>query len=184
MRSTAQEWRYVANFGAEASGLGPAVVKCPACATVFIRIRLSCDRSHQRPRMTHPKVSIRSASRRCSRCSRCSGPFASRRVLPRFPRSRRRLGASDWQMQQTISVPRRVRRDDLFHGPMSDAYGRRRLVLVGVVAYTFSSIGCALSGRSSRCCSSRALQAYRPGAVSSSGARWCAISMKGPQARR
>lgn len=74
------------------------------------------------------------------------GPFAIDAFFPAFHAIGRDLGASDWQMQQTISLYLlSYAAMSLFHGPMSDAYGRRRVVLWGVVVFMLASVGCALA---------------------------------------
>jgi DHA1 family bicyclomycin/chloramphenicol resistance-like MFS transporter len=74
------------------------------------------------------------------------GPFTIDAFFPAFHAVQADLRASDWQMQQTISVYMWAYAFmSLFHGPLSDAYGRRRVILWGVVGYTLASIGCALS---------------------------------------
>ncbi len=56
------------------------------------------------------------------------------------------FGISYWQVQQTLTVylvPYACM--SLVHGSLSDAVGRRRVVLVGLVLYAFASMGCALA---------------------------------------
>jgi len=56
------------------------------------------------------------------------------------------FGVSYWQVQQTLTaylVPYACM--SLVHGSLSDAVGRRRVVLVGLVLYAFASMGCALA---------------------------------------
>jgi DHA1 family bicyclomycin/chloramphenicol resistance-like MFS transporter len=52
----------------------------------------------------------------------------------------------------------------LLHGPLSDALGRRRVILVGVIVFALASIGCALSGTIGVLLAFRALQGMSAGA--------------------
>ena len=72
------------------------------------------------------------------------GPFTIDAFFPAFHAVQKDLGASDWQMQQTISVYLwAYALMSLFHGPLSDAYGRRRVVLWGRPNSPPTSISCA-----------------------------------------
>src|SRR5678815_4267439 len=74
------------------------------------------------------------------------GPFTIDAFFPAFHAVQRSLGASDAQMQQTISVYLWAYAVmSLFHGPMSDAWGRRRVVLWGVLLFALSSLGCVFA---------------------------------------
>lgn len=56
------------------------------------------------------------------------------------------FGISYWQVQQTLTVylvPYALM--SLVHGSLSDAIGRRRVVLAGLVLYAGASMGCALA---------------------------------------
>jgi DHA1 family bicyclomycin/chloramphenicol resistance-like MFS transporter len=49
-------------------------------------------------------------------------------------------------MQQTISVYLLAYAAmSLVHGPLSDAFGRRPVILAGLVVFVLASVGCALS---------------------------------------
>jgi DHA1 family bicyclomycin/chloramphenicol resistance-like MFS transporter len=68
-------------------------------------------------------------------------------------------------MQQTISVYMIAYAFmSLFHGPLSDSLGRRRVILVGVAVFSLASIGCALSGSIGVLLAFRALQGISAGA--------------------
>src|SRR5438045_7910246 len=74
------------------------------------------------------------------------GPFTIDAFFPAFHAVQDALGASAWQMQQTISVYLWAYAVmSLFHGPLSDAYGRRRVILWGVVLFALSSLGCVFA---------------------------------------
>lgn len=75
------------------------------------------------------------------------GPFSIDTPFPAFKQIGADLDVSTEQMQLVVSAyllafgvmsP--------FHGPLSDALGRRRVIIGGVVVYAAASVGCALSG--------------------------------------
>lgn len=75
------------------------------------------------------------------------GPFSIDTPFPAFPQMRADLDVSASQMQLVVSaylVAFGVMSP--FHGPLSDALGRRRVILTGVGVYAVASIGCALAG--------------------------------------
>ena len=74
------------------------------------------------------------------------GPFAIDTYMPSFPAIERAFGASALEMQQTLSaymIPYALTM--LFHGALADTFGRRPVILVGVVVFALASVGCALS---------------------------------------
>lgn len=74
------------------------------------------------------------------------GPFAIDAFFPAFHSVAAELGATDFEMQQTISVYLiSYAVMSLLHGPLSDTYGRRIVMLWGVIVYTLASVGCALA---------------------------------------
>ena len=74
------------------------------------------------------------------------GPFSVDTYLPAFAGMARSLGASPVQMQQTLSAYLfGFAFMSLFHGAVSDSFGRRPVVLWGVAIFTLASAGCALS---------------------------------------
>jgi DHA1 family bicyclomycin/chloramphenicol resistance-like MFS transporter len=93
------------------------------------------------------------------------GPFAIDTIFPAFPAIAAQMRASPLAMQQTISTYLiAYALMSLAHGPLSDALGRRRVILVGVVVFTLASIGCALSGTIQALLAFRALQGISAGA--------------------
>ena len=93
------------------------------------------------------------------------GPFAIDAFFPAFHAVARDLGASDWAMQQTISVYLVAYAVmSLLHGPLSDALGRRVVVLAGVLLFSAASIWCALAGSIGELLAARALQGVSTGA--------------------
>jgi len=80
-------------------------------------------------------------------CLGMLGAFSIDTFLPAFSGIAAALHATPVQMQQTLSsylLGFAVM--NLFHGALSDSFGRRPVVLWGVAVYTLASVGCALSG--------------------------------------
>lgn len=74
------------------------------------------------------------------------GPFAIDAIFPAFPALREDFGASHGAVQQTISVYLAAYAlMSVLHGPLSDAIGRRPVILAGVTIFVFACIGAALS---------------------------------------
>lgn len=74
------------------------------------------------------------------------GPFSIDTVFPAFPQMAAELGVGKLSLQQTISMYLAgYAAMSLFHGPISDAVGRRRVILVGIVIFTLASVGAALA---------------------------------------
>jgi DHA1 family bicyclomycin/chloramphenicol resistance-like MFS transporter len=93
------------------------------------------------------------------------GPFSIDTIFPAFPAIEADLHASPLAMQQTISVYMvAYALMSLLHGPFSDALGRRRVILVGVVVFALASTGCALAGSIEALLAFRALQGMSAGA--------------------
>lgn len=92
------------------------------------------------------------------------GPFSIDTIFPMFPQMEQALQIGPVQMQQTISVYLfAYGLMSLLHGPLSDALGRRVVVLVGVAVFVLASIGCALSSSLWRLLLFRALQGVSAG---------------------
>jgi MFS transporter, DHA1 family, multidrug resistance protein len=93
------------------------------------------------------------------------GPFSIDTIFPAFPAIEADLHASPVVMQQTISVYMiAYALMSLLHGPFSDALGRRRVILAGVVMFALASIGCAMAGSIEALLAFRALQGMSAGA--------------------
>src|SRR6476620_6104114 len=74
------------------------------------------------------------------------GPFSIDTIFPAFPAIGAQLAADPVAMQQTISVYLvAYALMSIVHGPLSDAIGRRRVILGGLAVFVLASIGCALS---------------------------------------
>jgi len=75
------------------------------------------------------------------------GTFSVDVYLPAFPAIAEDLHASPLQLQQTLSVYMIAYAFMmLWHGSLSDALGRRPIVLVGLVVYAVGTLGCAIAG--------------------------------------
>src|SRR5512143_1895228 len=74
-------------------------------------------------------------------------PFSIDTYLPSFPAISAELGATHVQMQQTMSLYLLTFAvTTLLHGPLSDAFGRRKVIIGSLLLYVVCSIGAALSG--------------------------------------
>lgn len=74
------------------------------------------------------------------------GPFCVDTYLPAFPQIEVSLRASALQMQQTLSAYMfAFAMMGLWHGPLSDTFGRRKVILVALFIFSLSSIACALA---------------------------------------
>ncbi|KAA2286237.1 multidrug effflux MFS transporter [Arenimonas fontis] len=74
------------------------------------------------------------------------GPFSIDTVFPAFPVMAADLGAGKLAMQQTISAYLiGYAAMSLFHGPISDAIGRRKVLLAGTLMFALASVGAALA---------------------------------------
>ena len=93
------------------------------------------------------------------------GPFSIDTYLPAFEGIARSLDASPVQMQQTLSAYLfGFAFMSLFHGAISDSFGRRPVVLWGLVAFTAASAGCAMSQSIGQLIFFRAMQGLSTGA--------------------
>ena len=74
------------------------------------------------------------------------GPFSIDTIFPAFPQIGAQMGADKLAMQQTISVYLLAYAAmSLVHGALSDALGRRRVILGGLAMFAIASAGFALS---------------------------------------
>jgi DHA1 family bicyclomycin/chloramphenicol resistance-like MFS transporter len=113
------------------------------------------------------------------------GPFSIDTIFPAFPQMAAELQASPVAMQQTISVYMiAYALMSLLHGPLSDSFGRRRVILAGVAVFVLASIGCALSGSLGGLLAFRALQGMSAGAGLIVGRAIIRDCFEGPDAQR
>ena len=98
-------------------------------------------------------------------CLGMLGPFAIDTYLPAFSGIAAAVDATPVQMQQTLSVYLiGFAVMSLFHGALSDSFGRRPVVLWGVGVFTVASVGCALSQTIGQLIFFRLLQGLSTGA--------------------
>src|SRR5207342_1485393 len=92
------------------------------------------------------------------------GPFSIDTIFPAFPEIGAQLGADKLAMQQTISVYLLAYAlTSVVHGPLSDAIGRRKVILGGLAIFILASVGCALSRDLSTLLAFRAVQGLSAG---------------------
>ena len=93
------------------------------------------------------------------------GPFSIDTYIPAFSGIARSIGATPVEMQQTLSAYLfGFAFMNLFHGALSDSFGRRPIVLWGMAVFTLASLGCALSQNIGQLVLFRALQGLSTGA--------------------
>ncbi len=93
------------------------------------------------------------------------GPFSIDTYLPAFTGIAQSIGATPVQMQQTLSAYLfGFAVMNLFHGAMSDSFGRRPVVLWGVAVFTAASVGCAMADHIATLVFWRAVQGMSAGA--------------------
>lgn len=93
------------------------------------------------------------------------GPFSIDTYIPAFSGIAHSLGATPVQMQQTLSAYLfGFAFMSLFHGALSDSFGRRPVILWGIAMFTVASVGCALSQSIGHLVFFRALQGLSTGA--------------------
>jgi len=92
------------------------------------------------------------------------GPFTIDTIFPAFVQMGQDLRADKLAMQQTISVYLfAYALMSVVHGPLSDAIGRRRVILGGLVVFTLASAGCAIADDMATLLVFRALQGLSAG---------------------
>ncbi|GIX36614.1 MAG: Bcr/CflA family drug resistance efflux transporter [Lysobacteraceae bacterium] len=93
------------------------------------------------------------------------GPFAIDTVFPAFPDLARDFSASPVAVQQTITAYLLAYAAmALVHGPLSDAFGRKPVILAGCLLFALASLGCAWSTSLYELLLFRALQGMSAGA--------------------
>lgn len=92
------------------------------------------------------------------------GPFSIDTLFPAFPDIGGQFAVDKLAMQQTISVYLLAYAlMSVVHGPLSDALGRRRVIIAGLWVFALASIGCALSTSLPMLLGFRALQGLSAG---------------------
>ena len=92
------------------------------------------------------------------------GPFSIDTIFPAFPEMGEDFGADKLAMQQTISAYLLAYAAmSIVHGPLSDAVGRRRVIIGGLAVFTLASVGCALADSLPQLLAFRVLQGLSAG---------------------
>ncbi len=93
------------------------------------------------------------------------GPFTIDTYLPSFPYLGADLQATPAQMQQTLSLYLfTFALMTLFHGTLSDSFGRRPVIIASLVLYVVTAAGCALATTLPQLLFWRAVQGLSAGA--------------------
>lgn len=93
------------------------------------------------------------------------GPFTIDTYLPSFPFIGADLQATPAQMQQTLSLYLfTLAFMTLFHGTLSDSFGRRPVILISLALYVVTAAGCALATSLPQLLFWRAIQGLAAGA--------------------
>ncbi len=113
------------------------------------------------------------------------GPFSIDMYLPAFPAIMRDFDASQIAIQQTLSIYLfAYAAMMLWHGALSDAWGRRPIILTGLVIYGIATLGCAIAGNIQSLWLFRALQGLSAGAGMVIGRAVIRDRFSGPEAQR
>jgi MFS transporter, DHA1 family, multidrug resistance protein len=92
-------------------------------------------------------------------------PFAIDTYLPSFPAIENDFAASPLQIQQTVSVYLLgFALMILFHGTLSDSFGRRAPISCNLLVFVIAAIGCAIAGALEQLLLFRTIQAPSAGA--------------------
>src|SRR3982750_1455806 len=113
------------------------------------------------------------------------GPFSIDMYLPAFDAIEADFNASPIAVQQTLSAYLFAYAFMmLWHGSLSDALGRRPIVLGGLVIYALASLGCAISGNIESLWLFRTLQGVSAGSGLVVGRAIIRDRYQGPEAQR
>lgn len=113
------------------------------------------------------------------------GPFSIDAVFPAFPLVGARFGVDAVVLQQLISVYLITYAVmSLFHGAISDAVGRKPVIVVGMLVYSVASAGAALSTSYTMLLLCRGLQGMCAGAGLVVGRAVIRDTLEGPAAQK
>jgi len=113
------------------------------------------------------------------------GPFSVDLYLPAFPEIMREFATSTMAMQQTLSIYLFAYAFMmLWHGALSDALGRRPVVIAGLALYAFATLGCAVAGNIASLWLFRAAQGISAGGGLVIGRAIIRDRFHGPEAQR
>jgi MFS transporter, DHA1 family, multidrug resistance protein len=113
------------------------------------------------------------------------GPFTIDTFFPSFHAIATDFGLSKWAVQQTLTaymLPLSIM--SLIQGPVSDALGRRPVVLMGLCVYTLASVGCTFAPNFATLLAFRALQGVSAGVGMIIGRAVIRDLFEGPQAQK
>jgi MFS transporter, DHA1 family, multidrug resistance protein len=114
-----------------------------------------------------------------------ASPFSIDTFFPSFHAIAADFGISKWAVQQTLTVymlPLSIM--SLVQGPLSDAIGRRPVILAGLTTYTVASIGCTFAPNFPTLLVFRALQGTSAGVGMIVGRAVIRDLFEGPQAQK
>jgi DHA1 family bicyclomycin/chloramphenicol resistance-like MFS transporter len=112
-------------------------------------------------------------------------PFALDTYLPAFPEIAASLGTSRAMLQQSLTsylIPYAAMM--LVHGPVSDRFGRRRVIIGALIVFCAGSLGCALAQSIEVFLAWRAVQGLSVGATTVVGRALIRDLFEGPAAQR
>lgn len=113
------------------------------------------------------------------------GPFSIDTPFPAFAIMRHDFGVGVEQMQLVVSAYMfAFAAMTPFHGPLSDALGRRPVIIGGLTAYVLASIGCALAPSLPVLLAFRVLQGLSAGGATIIGRTIVRDLYEGPEAQR
>ncbi len=113
------------------------------------------------------------------------GPFSIDAVFPAFPLVGARFGVDAAALQQLVSVYLLTYAAmSLFHGAISDAIGRKPVIVAGMLVYAMASVGAAMSTSFAMLLACRGLQGMCAGAGLVVGRAVIRDSLEGPAAQR
>lgn len=113
------------------------------------------------------------------------GAFSTDTYLPSFPSIGHDFAVSPPAVQQTLTIfLAGMAFMTLFHGTLSDAFGRRPVILAGLAVYVIGSLGAALSPSLPWLLASRLLQGLSAGAGYVIGRAMIRDLFSGPEAQR
>lgn len=113
------------------------------------------------------------------------GPFSIDAYLPAFAAIRGTFGVSSIAVQQTLSIYLLTYAVMmLWHGALSDALGRRPVVLANLIVFAVATLGCMIAGNIESLLLFRALQGLSAGAPLVVGRAIIRDRFHGPEAQR
>ncbi len=113
------------------------------------------------------------------------GPFSVDTYMPSFPEIGKTFSVTPQQMQLTLSAYLATFSVmTLFHGAISDSFGRRPVILVNLAVFVAATIGCALARDFGQLLMFRALQGLSGGAGMVVGRAMIRDSFAGHEAQR